>query len=101
VGIHLVGSVFTTKDGVLLIQVMLFTNPILRIKKNCNMAARIIFSDENGNEMECYLNNENKVFVSAGPAGDDGLMTGYITLDKSDVTQLINVLSELKEEMRG
>ncbi|MDO7848095.1 hypothetical protein Q5H92_17145 [Hymenobacter sp. M29] len=65
------------------------------------MATRIIFSDDNDNEMECYLNKEEKVFISVGPAGDDGMMTGYITLDKGDISQLIDVLSELKKEMEG
>ncbi len=63
------------------------------------MATRTVFSDENGNEMDCYINDKGKVFISAGETGVDGIHNGFITLDKEDVKQLIKILSELEKEM--
>ncbi|RWZ90366.1 MAG: hypothetical protein EO766_02885 [Hydrotalea sp. AMD] len=63
------------------------------------MATRTVFSDDNNNEMDCYLNDNGKVFISIGQTGDDNIYSGFITLEKSDVTQLIKILSELEKEM--
>ena len=63
------------------------------------MASRIVFSDDNGNEMDCYLNEQGMVYVNIGNGDDDPIGSGYITLDKSDVGKLINVLKELEEQM--
>ncbi|MFN8356334.1 MAG: hypothetical protein U0Y10_17895 [Spirosomataceae bacterium] len=63
------------------------------------MATRTVFSDDNNNEMDCYLNDQGKVFISVGQSGDDIVYSGFITLEKSDVTQLIKILTELEKEM--
>lgn len=63
------------------------------------MAIRTVFSDEDNNEMECFLNEKGKVFIQVGQLGEDIAYNGYITLDKEDVSQLITMLTELKNEM--
>jgi len=65
------------------------------------MATRTVFSDDNSNEMDCYLNDDGKVFISVGQTGDDNMYSGFITLDKNDVSQLIKILSELEKEMEN
>lgn len=63
------------------------------------MATRTVFSDDNNNEMDCYLNDQGKVYINVGQTGDDNMYNGFITLEKGDVTQLIKILSELEKEM--
>lgn len=64
------------------------------------MAIRTVFNDSDNNEMECYLNDKGKVFISVGQIGEDNAYySGYITLDKDDVNQLIKILSEIEKEM--
>ena len=60
---------------------------------------RTVFSDDNGNEMDCYLNDKGKVFINVGKTAEDNIYSGFITLDKQDVSQLIKMLSELEEQM--
>lgn len=62
------------------------------------MATRTVFSDDNS-EMDCYLNDNGKVFISIGQPGEDIINSGFITLDKSDVSLLIKVLVDLEKEM--
>jgi len=63
------------------------------------MATKTVFLDEENNEMQCYLNNKGKVFISVGQASEDIAYSGFITLDKEDVNQLIKILSEIEKEM--
>jgi len=63
------------------------------------MATRTVFSDNDNNEMDCYLNKDSKLFIRIGQTGDDSPYGGYITLEKEDVTQLIKILSELHQDM--
>ena len=65
------------------------------------MAKRTVFSDDNNNELDCYINSEGKVFISVGDTSnaDDLLNNGYITLDKKDVGDLVNILQELYTQM--
>lgn len=63
------------------------------------MAVKTVFTDGNNNEMDCYLNDNGEVFINVGPRGEDVHYSGYITLDKEDVQQLIKLLSELEKEM--
>lgn len=63
------------------------------------MATRTVFTDENNNEMDCYLNKQGKVYIGVGDQSEDSAYSGYITLDKDDVSQLINILTELNDEM--
>lgn len=63
------------------------------------MAIRTVFTDEDNNEMDCYLNDKGKVYIRVGVPGEDITYSGYITLDKDDVAQLIKRLTELEAEM--
>lgn len=63
------------------------------------MAVRTVFSDEDNNELNCFLNNQGKVYMRIGQPDDDIQYCGYITLDRTDVQQLIKELSELEKEM--
>ncbi|WP_395045984.1 hypothetical protein [Flavobacterium sp.] len=63
------------------------------------MASRTVFEDENNNEMDCYLNDKGKVFIQVGESGADIHEKGFITLDKSDVNELIKMLSEIEKDM--
>lgn len=62
------------------------------------MAKRTIFTDENENELETYVNADGKLFINVGQLKDQ-YYSGYITLEKEDVEELIKMLEELKEEM--
>ena len=63
------------------------------------MAIKTVFTDEDNNEMECYLNDKNKVYISVGQPSEDIVYNGYITLDKEDVGLLIKKLTDLENEM--
>ena len=63
------------------------------------MATRTIFEDQDNNEMECLLNDEGKVFISVGKREEDIAYRGFITLDKQDIRQLIEILTECENEM--
>lgn len=63
------------------------------------MAKRIVFSDENDHDLECYLNHEGKVFISVGQRDADPYYSGFITLDKEDIGHLIGLLTTLESEM--
>lgn len=63
------------------------------------MALRTVFNDNDNHEMDCYLNDKGKVFISVGQIGEDIAYSGFITLEKEDVNQLIKMLTELEQEM--
>lgn len=63
------------------------------------MAIRTVFNGENNNEMDCYLNDKGQVFLQVGEIGSDVHDKGFITLDKSDVNELIKMLTEIEKEM--
>ena len=63
------------------------------------MAIRTVFSDDNNNEMDCYLNTDGKLYLSVGQSGEDQIYSGFITLDKSDVKEFIGILSQLEKLM--
>ena len=61
------------------------------------MPVKKVFVDENENELECFVNDKNALFIGVGPRGEDsGYYSGYITLNKSDVKELIAMLQELE-----
>ena len=62
------------------------------------MAITIKFYDEENNEMECYINDKNKLFIQVGQL-NEGYYAGYIVLNKDDVKKLIEVLSETIKKM--
>jgi len=64
------------------------------------MATRTVFSDKENNEMDCYLNDKGKVFISVGQPGEEIAYNGYIVLDRDDVKRLIKILTELEKEMK-
>lgn len=64
------------------------------------MATRTVFEDENGNELQCYLNDALLVFISVGPKDDEtGYAGGFITLERDDVGKLIEILQRAKRIM--
>lgn len=63
------------------------------------MPVRTVFSDENNNEMDCYLNDQGQVYISVGQSREDVIYSGFITLNKEDVQQFIKLLTELEKEM--
>ncbi len=64
------------------------------------MPKRTVLFDEDNNELECYINDKGKAFISIGPKGEDELYhSGYITLNKADVDELVVILSELSKQM--
>lgn len=63
------------------------------------MAQRTVFNDEDNNEMECYLNDKGRVYISVGQKGEDIAYSGFITLDKEDVQSLIQILQNVEKEM--
>ena len=63
------------------------------------MATRLVFSD-NDSDMECYLNSEEKVFIKIQRPNEPIEHSGFITLEKEDVQELIKVLTKLESEMR-
>jgi hypothetical protein len=63
------------------------------------IATKIVFSDENENEMEYYLNDKGEAYIGVGHPEDNPPYSGFITLNKDDVTQLIKVLTEIRDNM--
>ena len=64
------------------------------------MPLKTVFVDHNNNEMELYLNEKRDLFINVGLTGEDApYYSGYITLDKQDVGDLIKKLVELEAEM--
>jgi hypothetical protein len=63
------------------------------------MAMKTVFEDEDNNEMNCFLNDKGKVYIGVGQRGEDMVYSGFITLDKEDVGQLIKILTDCQNEM--
>jgi hypothetical protein len=63
------------------------------------MATKTVFIDPDNNEMDCFINDKGKLYISVGQTGDDAMYSGYITLDKEDVQKLIKILTEMENEM--
>ena len=64
------------------------------------MATRTVFEDENGNELQCYLNDALLVYISVDQKDDHtGYGGGFITLERDDVGKLIDILQDAKRIM--
>jgi len=63
------------------------------------MATKLVFEDEDNNEMNCFLNDKGRVYIGVGQRGEDMVYSGFITLDKEDVRQLIGILRDCEKEM--
>lgn len=63
------------------------------------MATRMVFFDNDNNELSCYLNDNGKVSIDFTMQEVVVDHIGYIELDKSDVLKLINLLTEIEKEM--
>lgn len=63
------------------------------------MPIRTVFSDENNNEMDCFLNDKGQVFIEVGESGAHLSEKSFITLNKEDVNELIKRLSEIEKDM--
>lgn len=62
------------------------------------MPKRTVLYDEDNNELECYVNQNNKVYIGIGE-NSDKINFGYITLNKEDVKELIEMLNDLEKEL--
>jgi hypothetical protein len=49
--------------------------------------------------MEYYLNDKGEAYIGVGHPEDNPPYSGFITLNKDDVTQLIKVLTEIRDNM--
>lgn len=64
------------------------------------MANRIVFFDENENELDFHVNDDGELFMQLGKRDEEGgPYNGWITLSYGDVDKLIDELMEKKEEM--
>jgi hypothetical protein len=64
------------------------------------MSTRTIFEDENGNELQCYLNDALLVYISVDQKDDHtGYGGGFITLERDDIGKLIQILQDAKQVM--
>lgn len=63
------------------------------------MPTRLVFEDTDNNEMDCYLNTKGMVYIGIKQRGEDIISNAFITLDKTDVKQLINILRDCEKEM--
>ena len=63
------------------------------------MPVKTVFIDDNNNEMDFYINDDGKLFILVGLPHEDDSYSGFITLDKKDVTLLIKKLEEISKEM--
>lgn len=52
------------------------------------MATRLVFSDSDS-DMDCYLNTAGKVFIQIQRPDEPVEHSGFITLEKGDVQELI------------
>lgn len=59
------------------------------------------FLDEKNpdNEMELFINNDERLFIKVGDLENDIYYNGYITLSKNDVKELIKELNKLIKDM--
>ena len=55
-------------------------------------------NDENNNKLELHINSEGNLYINAGMIEDE-YYSGYICLDKEDVSDLIEELKRLLAEM--
>jgi len=58
------------------------------------MATRLTLVDDDGNALECFLNNNNTVQVNVSTDSDEFLSTASISLHKEHVQKLIKILTE-------
>ena len=66
------------------------------------MAIKKVFVDDEGNELRCHINTDNKLYITTGdPDGSEfaPYYSGCIVLDKEDVIELISELNKLVEDM--
>lgn len=62
------------------------------------MIVKTVFADNEGNELECYLNEKNILQIYVGSPSDEQSWRGVL-LDKDGVEKFIKALNELQEEM--
>lgn len=62
------------------------------------MIVKTVFADNEGNELECYLNEENILQIYVGSPSDEQSWRGVL-LDKDGMEKFIKALNELREEM--
>jgi len=40
------------------------------------MATKTVFIDPDNNEMDCFINDKGKLYISVGQTGDDAMYSG-------------------------
>jgi hypothetical protein len=63
------------------------------------MAMKKVFMDQDSNEMDCYQNEKGDLYLGISRAGEDICFSGYITLKRSDVKELIKELQEIVDDI--
>ncbi len=64
------------------------------------MSTRTIFTDEDNNQLECYVEEGRALFINVGAVDPPEIGNQkFIALGRNDVDKLIEVLTELKKEM--
>lgn len=58
------------------------------------MATRLTLVDDDGNALECFLNNNNAVQINVATDSDESLSTASISLHKEHVAKLITQLTK-------
>jgi len=59
------------------------------------MATRLTLADDDGNAIECFLNNNNTVQINVATDSDESLSTASISLHKENVIKLITHLTKI------
>jgi hypothetical protein len=64
------------------------------------MPVRKVFNDENDNEMDLFINTKGALYINVRQVRETQEEGHFITLDKEDVSHLINILVDLHKEMQ-
>ncbi len=65
------------------------------------MATRQVYEDDNGNQLDFYINKDSKLFMQIQAADKDPYVgVGYIVLEKEDVSEMIEHLNVLAASMQ-
>lgn len=56
-----------------------------------------MFSDDEDNQMGCFINDENKLMIIISESNDK--TQNYIKLDKNDLCEVITTLKEMYEQV--
>ncbi len=63
------------------------------------MGFRTVFDDESGNELDVYPNSKGDLFIGINHNSDEPMGSGFVTMKKQDVQELIRILTEYLPEI--